>query len=292
MTKKETKPQSRKNVIPVVFQSPHEISTRYWYKAILNVAHYQKRRDLQEVHKLIDDRRVTKGLELYRNKAIIKNTVTTHRGGDVHAVVQSEKNNYTIIIKNYLPETLPQRLYEREEYIADLYVDCTCQDHIMSHYRDNSAMLCKHICAVLYFLIHQFNMPKIFLTPEEKMLGYKKSNTIELETDIKALPLIKFTQHINILLLKEHRGMESALALSIHRVNNETHVEDYKPQWLTYCELPDVMKLIKGITTAYKEMASSKGVSEEEIQVTLHKLFPIQKKKWWWNLWRKKVKKD
>lgn len=86
--------------------------------------------------------------------------------------------------------------------------------------------------------------------------------------------------------------MESALALSIHRVNNETHVEDYKPQWLTYCELPDVMKLIKGITTAYKEMASSKGVSEEEIQVTLHKLFPIQKKKWWWNLWRKKVKKD
>lgn len=60
---------------------------RSWYKAILNVAHYQKRRDLQEVHKLIDDRRVTKGLELYRNKAIIKNTVTTHRGGDVHAVV-------------------------------------------------------------------------------------------------------------------------------------------------------------------------------------------------------------
>lgn len=117
----------------------------YWYKAILNVLNYQKRRDLQELHKLVDDGRVSRGLKLYRDKAIIKNTVTTHRGGDVHAVVQSEKS-YTIIIKNYLPETLPQRMYEREEYIANLYVDCTCQDHIMSHYRDNSAMMCKHIC--------------------------------------------------------------------------------------------------------------------------------------------------
>ena len=272
----------------------------YWFQALHNVFKYDKMRGLQEIHKLVDDSRIQKGLRLYREKHIATWVVTKHHGGDVHAVVTSEngEKSYTVVIKDYLPEKLPQFNYEREDFISKLFCDCTCQDHVMSHYRDNSAMLCKHVCCVLWFLMDdkRFNMPRIFITPEVKMVGYQKSETDELETNIQAMPLIKFTQFINILLLKKYRGMKPALGISIHKVSNETHQELGRAQWLTYCELKDVEKLIKGITKGYKAMAKSQEVPEQETEATLDKLIGKkpkpkpeikveQKKKPWWKFW-------
>lgn len=272
----------------------------YWFQAFHNVFNYDKMRGLQEIHKLVDDSRIQKGLRLYKENHIVTWVVTKHHGGDVHAVVTSEKGDksYTVIIKDYLPDKLPQYNYEREDFISKLFCDCTCPDHIMSHYRDNSAMLCKHIVAVLWFLMtdKRFNMPRIFIQPEVKMIGYQKSKTEELETNIQALPLIKFTQFINILLLNNYRGMSSALGVSIHKIDNATHRELDKPQWLTYCNLEDVEKLIKGIAKGYRAMAKSQKVPEKEIDAVLDKLIDRkpepkpetktkQKKKAWWKFW-------
>lgn len=264
----------------------------YWFQAIHNVFKYEKMRGLQEIHKLVDDTRIRKGLELYRKGHITTWVVTKHRGGDVHAVVLSEDKTktYTVVVKDYLPERLPQYNYEREDFISKLFCDCTCQDHVISHYRDNSSMLCKHINAILWFLMEdkRFYMPRIFISPETKIVGYEKSDTEEIEIEIKALPLIKFTQFINVLLLKNFRGMHPALGISIHKISNETFTELGRPQWLTYTELKDVERLIRGITKGYKAMAKSHDISEAEIQKNLDRLTErkiepskLEKKKWW-----------
>ncbi len=253
----------------------------YWFKAIQTVFRYEKQRGLKEIHKLISDDRIAKGLDLYRKGHVESSTVTRYKGGDVHAIVKSEdkKIEYTVIVKNYLPEKLPQYNYEREEYIANLSVDCTCQDHVMSGYRDNCSMLCKHICAVLWELIEKHDMPKIFISPEEKIVGYKKSDTIELKTEIRALPLILFTQYINILLLKKFRGMYPALGISIHKISNEDQRELGKPQWLTYTEPEDVEKLCLGIFEVYKEMLRGKGKNEKEIRKEMDRI--VGRKHFW-----------
>ena len=261
----------------------------YWFDAFQNVFRYEKRRDLPEVHKLVSDDRIKRGLDLYRDKHILHNVVTTIRGGDVNATV----DEYTVIIKNFLPEKLPQYNYQREEYISNLFVNCTCKDFSMGKYRDNASILCKHCCATIWYLQAEFNMPVIFVSPEAKELGYSKSNTVELATDIKALPLVKFTNYINILLLKKYRGIAPALGISIHRINNETNKEESRPVWMTYTELPEVEMLIRGISKAYKEMAKSKGISDLDNTVRLCSLVEInpiikestQSKRKWWKFW-------
>jgi hypothetical protein len=256
----------------------------YWYDAIKSVSKYEKERGLQEVHKLIDDRRIQNGINLHRNGHIKESVVTKHGGGDVRAIVLSEdkKTEYTVLVKNYLPETLPQYNYEREKYIANLFVDCQCSDHHLSHYRDNSSMMCKHIIAILFLLIDKFDMPKIFVLPEERITGYQKSDTEELEVNINALPLVNFRQYINILLLKKFRGVSSALGVSVHRISNDDNQEIGKPQWLTYTETEEVERLIKGISKGYREMLKSKGMSDEGIDERLRVLTmrKPRKKRW------------
>lgn len=267
----------------------------YWFQAIQNVYHYKKRRDLREVHKLVSDDRIKKGLQLYREGKIIENTVTKANGGDVHAVIESEnkKEQYTVIIKNYLPERPPQYVHEREEYIANLFVDCTCKDFSMGKYRDNASVFCKHVCAVLWFLINRFNMPKIFISPEERIVGFKKSKSLEIETEIEALPLVKFTQYMNILALERYRDMPTSLAISIHTIDNKTHGEYRKPAWLTYTKPEDAARIGKGIFEAYKKMMIDRGYQDEDIQKNIQHLlgFPEEEpkkeslkermKKWW-----------
>jgi len=262
----------------------------YWFDAIQNVFKYEKRRDLVEVHKLVSDDRIKRGLDLFRNKKIIHNVVTTVNGGDVHATV----GEYTVIMKNFLPPKLPQYNYEREEYIANLFVNCDCKDAQMARYRDNASIFCKHISSVIWYLQAEFNMPVIFISPEAKELGYSKSDTEELATDIKALPLVKFSQYINILLLKQFRGIPSALAISIHRINNETNKEEMKPQWLTYTGLREVEMLLKGISKAYREMAKDIYNRDDLIDKTLISLVGIKSEqivkkseKKWYQFWRR-----
>ena len=228
----------------------------YWFQALHNVNNYSKSRQLQEVHKLVDDRRIKAGFDLYHHGHIAEAVVTKERGGDVRAIVKSEdgKHDYTVIIKDYLTEKLPQYTHEREEYIANLYIDCTCTDHVLSHYKDNTSMLCKHIIAVLFFLINKFDMPKILIIPEEKLVGYAKSDIEEIVTDIRVLPLVKFRRFINILWMRNFHGMKNALGISIHTVNNETDKEDHKPMWLTITEKKESIQLIHGLVTVLNRM--------------------------------------
>jgi len=97
-------------------------------------------------------------------------------------------------------------------------------------------------------------MPKIFIKPEELICGYIKSDIEEIETDIRVLPLVKFRRFINILLLKNFRGMNNALGISIHTVNNETDKEDHKPMWLTITEKKESIQLIHGLVTVLNRM--------------------------------------
>jgi len=270
----------------------------YWFQAIHNVFKYDKERGLQETHKLVDDSRLIRGYKLYQEGHIASSVVTKHRGGDVRAIVLSEdkKNEYTVIVKDYLPPKLPQYNHEREQFIANLFVDCTCSDHQMAHYKDNSSMLCKHICCVLFFLINdkRFYMPRIFLTPLEKMVGLTKSDTTEIETEIRAMPLVKFTQFINVLQLNKFRGMEPALGLSVHRISNEDHSELGKPQWLTYTseELSEIERLLRGCVKVYKEILLSQQVEDSVITEKIDKLIerpPIKKKKFSWFFLQRKT---
>lgn len=228
----------------------------YWHTAIQNVNSYVKRRDFVESHKLLSDDRIKKGLELYRNKKIIESTITTEKGGDVHSIVESEdgKRRYRVIVKDYLPEKLPQYIHEREEFIANLRLLCNCDDHIIGRYKHNASVCCKHICSIIFYLINNYDFPKIFILPGETIVGWQKSETQEIETEIQALPLVLFTQHINILLLDKYRGMKPALGISIHKIDNKTHQDRAKPQWLTYTEPQDVKRLIQGMTHVLNKM--------------------------------------
>ena len=280
----------------------------YWYAAIRNVFEYDKIRGLQTIHKLTSDDRIASGYKLYKNKHIKEIIVTTYSGGDVRAIVLSEDKTeeHTVIIKNFLPQKLPQYNFEREDYIANLIIRCDCTDSSIGAYKHNSSMIDKHSAAVIWFLIDRFNMPRIFVLPEQKMVGYQKSDIEELEVEIYALPLVKFTQHINILLMKKYKSMQNpALGVSIHRVDNLTYREEGKPQWLSFCNSGDVERLLKGISRAYTAMEISQGKTPSQIQERLcmvlgiapktieklvekvieKKVFIHPEKKHWWNIW-------
>lgn len=230
----------------------------YWHLAFENVLRYQKERGLQEIHKIVDNSRIEKGFKLYEQNRIKEITVTTEAQGDINALVRSEDGTkeYRVIMKNFLPEKgkLPQYNHERERFISEFLVTCSCDDHIIHRYSSNVSIFCKHICAVIWFLIKKYNMPKIFIDPIELRYGYKKSEVEEIVTNIEALPLVKFTQHLNILLLKNFRGMNPALGLSIHRIDNKTNQEIGKPQWLTYTSSDDVMSLMGGLLIVHNKM--------------------------------------
>lgn len=273
----------------------------YWHQAFENVLRYQKQRNLQEVHKLVDNSRIEKGLELYRNGHISEIVVTTENQGDVNAIVLSEdkKIRHRVVMKNFLPEKekFPQYNHEREQYITDLLVTCSCDDHMINRYSSNVSTLCKHCCAIIWFLIFKHDMIKIFITPEERAVGYQKSDVEELDIEIRALPLVKFSQHLNILLLKKYQGMYPALSLSLHRVNNITHCEESKPNWLTYTELKDVERIIAGVSMAYRHMLESRNVPGNEINKKFCSLLKVKPefveksaevlpKKKWWMFWK------
>ena len=48
--------------------------------------------------------------------------------------------------------------------------------------------------------------------------------------------------------------MKSACGLSIHRIDNETHEELGKAQWLTYVDTKNVIRLIRGLVTVLNKM--------------------------------------
>jgi len=238
--------------LPLTIQHLHP----YWYQAIKNVNSYAKRRDFAESHKLFSDDRLRKGYELYKNKKILESTITTDNGGDVLATVESEdgKKTYRVIVKSFVPQELPQNLPQREEYIANLRIMCNCDDHIIGRYKDNSSVICKHGACVLWDLIFNWKAPRFLVLPEQKMLGYKKSEIEEIEVRIESIPLIHFTQYINVLLLKNYRNMKAACGISIHRISNDTHEELGKAQWLTYVDTKNVIRLIRGLVTVLNKM--------------------------------------
>lgn len=248
----------QKTCHPKGLPSHIEFLAPYWHMAFSNVLKYQKQRNLQEVHKLVDTSRVKKGLELFRKGHISEIVVTTENQGDVNAIVLSEdkKKNYRVVMKNFLPEEgkPPQFNHEREQFISDFLVTCSCDDHIINRYSSNVSTLCKHCCSVIFFLQEKFDMPKIFITPEERITGYAKSDIEEIETDIRVLPLVKFRRFLNILLMRNFRGMKNALGISIHTVNNLTDKEDYKPMWLTMTGTKEVKQLIHGLVVVLNKM--------------------------------------
>lgn len=261
---------------------------KYWFDAIRLVYQYEKQRGLVGRHLLIADNRIEAGLKLYRDKHIDNITITTENCGDFIADIASEKDEqkYIVVIKNYLTSSStglpPQFQYQREKFISDLQVSCTCSDYAFGRYKDNASLCCKHICAAIWFL-QERSMPRIFITPEQKMIGYQKSDVEELETNIEGLPLLKFTPHINVLLMKKYRNMLPAISISLHRISNDDHTEPNKPHWITYTseQLSGVERLIKGIIKGYKSMMQSKGISDTEIMERLDKFIerPIEKQK-------------
>ena len=130
---------------------------------------------------------------------------------------------------------------------------------MLTRYRINASIFCIHVMAVLFFLIDKYNMPKIFITPEERITGFAKSDVEEVETDINVLPLVKFRRFINILLIKNFRGMNNALGVYIHTVNNSTDKEDYKPMWLTLTDEKEVKKLIYNLVYVLNKMKGKEG---------------------------------
>ena len=253
----------------------------YWFDALRNVFEYEKKREFTEAHHLIDDSRIAKGLELYHNNAIIDATITTVHGGDVRASVKGNTDTYTVIIKNFLPidDKPPQYNYQREQFWTNLYVDCNCPDHqVAGHYKNNASLICGHCACLLWYLIDKWNMPKIFISDEERMLGLKRSDAEEIETNIYSMPLVKFRFFINILLLKKFRGLHPGLSLSIHRISNENDEEWGKPIWLTMIEPKDVERLITGISKAYTAMEISHDKTLEQIEERLCTLLKIKPK--------------
>lgn len=236
---------------------------------------------------MVSDDRIKAGLELYRNGHILDYTITTEAGGDARATVLSEdkQKEYTVVVKNYLPEKLPQYVYEREQYIANMHLDCTCQDHIIAHYKDNSSLMCKHITAVLWLLQNKFNMPKIFVMPEERVVGYKKSDVEELAVKLTAMPLLKYTYYINVLLLKKFRGMKPAVGVSIHKEYNPPYGkgEAGKPIWLTYTEPKIIERMIEALQEAHDRMVGKKEEKKRWSDIWRTIFEGLGKK---WNRWR------
>ena len=265
---------------------PHKLKSasntieKYWYEIIKDVFSYEKERNagLQEIHKLFTDDRVLKGLKLYKEGKVKEGAITDV---DVRATIQGLDRDYTVTLKNWKPEGLIRYRYEMERYISELFVDCSCQDHMMGHYRSNSSIICKHIAAVLWLLQEKYNMPKFLITPKEKTEGwYEKSKTVEIEKNLYGVPMKQFSQYLNVLLLKDFRGVPTSLAYSIHKEPNKGYESLYKngipPTWITFANTGTVEKLIKSNLKGYIEMLASRGNTEENIMKSISELIPFK----------------
>lgn len=251
---------------------------QYWFEIIKDIYSYERARNagLQEVHKLFTDDRIVAGLEIFNEGNTEKNTTITDV--DVRANIKGNVENYTIILKNWKPEKLLRHRHEIEQYIAELYASCTCKDcQINGHYRNNSALMCKHICSVLWLLQEKYNMPKFFIKPDEKDY-YKKSENLDLVKNLKGLPMKQFSQHLNIVALRDFKGTPTSLSYSIHKIPNKGYESTYpngmKPTWITLTNPEDVEKLIKANIKGYVEMLASRKNSVEDINKAIKNLIP------------------
>jgi hypothetical protein len=256
----------------------------YWYQIILDVFNYEMRREaeLQEVHKLYEDKRILDGLKLYQEGKIKDVAITDV---DVRANIEGEKGTYLVTLKRWRPldkfykPTLIRHRYQIEDYISSMFFDCSCPDHVIHHYTSNSALCCKHIAACFWLLQEKFNMPKFLIKPSELKEGYQKSNNIDLVTNLKCLPMKRFTPSINIVALKEFREVPTSLSYSIHRKPNSGYEKDYPNGiptiWATITEPSEVEKLITANIKGYCEMLASRGNTEEEIRKAVKNLFPL-----------------
>jgi len=83
------------------------------------------------------------------------------------------------------------------------------------------------------------------------------------------------------MLLKNYHGMKDALGLSLHRIDNTTHKDYSKPIWLTFTEIHEVGRMVKGLLKAYREMLKDRGETDEEIEKRIDKLIGGKKKGLW-----------
>ena len=265
---------------PIKLEVASKYIESYWWEIIRDVFSYEKERNagLQEIHKIFTDDRVLKGLELYREGKIKEGAITDV---DVRAVVSGNGKEYTVTLKNWKPEKLLRHRYEIERYISELFLDCQCQDHIIHHYKSNSSLACKHICAVIWMLQEEYNMPKFLITPKEKKDDwYEKSKTMELETGLYGVSMKQFSQFLNILVLRDFRGIPTSLAYSIHKEPNKGYEAKYPkgipPTWITFDNPEAVEKLIKANIRGFAEMLASRGNTEEDIKKAINELIPTK----------------
>lgn len=261
-----------------------EFVEAYWWEIIKDVFSYEKERNagLQEIHKIFTDDRILKGLELYKKGNVNEGAITDV---DVRASVISDdgKDTYTVTMKNWKPDKLLRYRYEMERYISELFFDCSCEDHtINGHYRNNSSLACKHISAVIWKLIKENNFPTIFITPKEKNDDwYEKSKSLDLVKGLYGVSMKQFQQYLNVLILRDFKGIPTSLALSIHKEPNKGYENMYPnkiaPTWLTLTEPGDVEKLIQGIIKGYVEMLASRGNTEDKILESIESLIPSNK---------------
>ncbi|HDI03144.1 MAG TPA: hypothetical protein ENF67_01215 [Candidatus Pacearchaeota archaeon] len=249
-----------------------------WYDCIKEIFSYEKHPALFSQHLLFLDDRIEEGLRLYRENKI-KELVKTKN--DVMALVESSSQEgklHRVVIKGWFPEKLIRFRYEIIKYLENLTVSCDCEDFMINgKYRTNCSLVCKHISAVFWWLMQEAEMPKFFITPEEKEKGwYEKSKALEIATHLEGVSMKKYTPWLNVLLLKDFKGIPTSLALSIHReATEERYRKEYKPVWLTFSETETVEKLIRAIVQGYIEMLVSRGKSEEEIKKAVSNLVPF-----------------
>ncbi len=252
----------------------------YWYEIIKDVFSYERARNagLQEVHKLFTDDRILMGLELFK-KDKIKDVAITDV--DVMAKIEGEEGTYTVILKNWKPEKLLRHRHEIEQYISESYASCNCLDcQINGHYRNNSVLYCKHLCGLLWLLMEKYNLPKFFISPSEKDKGYQKSNNIDLVKDLQGVSMKQFSQSLNVVALRDYRGIPTSLSYSIHRKANKGYEKLYpngfKPIWITFDNIEAVEKLIKANIRGLVEMLASRGNTETQIKEAIKRLIPTE----------------
>jgi len=251
-----------------------------WFEAIRMVFSYEKERNagLQEIHKLFTDSRIKDGLDLVQNKKVVDIAITSV---DVRAKVKGNEGEYTVTMKNWKPEKLLRYRYEMERYISELFIDCSCQDHVIQHYRSNSAIACKHICAVLWMLQNNYSMPKFFVTEKEQKYGYQKSgNNIDLATNLLGVPLKKYSYYMNIFAMKDFKGFPSSLAYSIHKELNPEYQTKmpttFQPEWIHFNDYETIKKITQATIKGYLEMLSK--FPEKNIEQEINSILPFKDK--------------
>jgi len=251
-----------------------------YYDCLKEIFEYEKKPSLFSQHLLFLDDRLFRGYKIYKEKKICELTKTQ---SDIRATVRSVSDpskTHNVIIKGWLPlDGIPRRRYEIIKYLEELTVSCDCEDFVINgKYRSNTSIICHHIAAVFWFLMQEGEMPKFLLTPEERGRWYEKAKPEELLTHIDCLPMKRFSQFLNVLLLRDYKGIPTSFSYSIHRVPNIEYEKEYPngipPVWATITEPDDVAKVIKASIKGYAEMLASRNVSTAGIMASIQSLVP------------------